>query len=192
MALLNTTNRWGGVSKTLHWLMAVMLVGALTVGLIMNDWPDDDPVTKARLYHMHQSFGMLLLLLVLVRLGWRSTQAVPAPPAGSWRLTRRAAAISHGLLYASMLLIPVTGYLMVSSGPHAEPFYAFGLVHVPFLIGPNETLQGVFRLTHDVLTKLFMVLIIIHVLAAMKHGLVNRDGVWSRMWFGRRQTPDEG
>lgn len=185
MALTNTVERWGSVAKTFHWLMAVILIGALTVGLMMNDWPDEDAVTKARLYHLHQSTGVLLFALVALRLLWRSLQPVPPVPADSWRFTRRAAAISHALLYALMVLIPITGYLMVSTGPDRSDFYAFNLVHVPFLLGGNETLHQVFRFTHANLTLLFMILIIVHVLAALKHALINRDGVWSRMWFRR-------
>ncbi|MFW5680259.1 MAG: cytochrome b [Pseudomonadota bacterium] len=192
MALTNTADRWGGIAKTLHWLMALMLVGALAVGTVMADWPDDEAAIKSLLRQMHQSVGMLLLALVLLRLAWRAVQPVPPPPARSWRITRRLAAISHGSLYALMLLIPVTGYLMVTTGPQTSPFDAFGLIRVPYLLEPSERWHGVFRSMHDVLTKVFLVLIAVHVLAALEHGVFNRDGVWSRMWFGRKADKTQG
>ncbi len=185
MALTNTAERWGLVSRTLHWLMAVILVGSLTVGLMMNDWPDEDAATKAQLFFWHQSFGLLLFVLVALRLAWRSTQPVPPVPATSSRITRRAAAVSHGLLYALMVVIPITGYLQMSATPRDEPFRAFGLVTVPTFLAPNPDTQELFRLMHEILTLVFMILIIVHVLAALKHAVVNRDGVLSRMWSGR-------
>jgi cytochrome b561 len=189
MALTNTADRWGGIAKTLHWLMALMLFGALAVGTVLAGWPDEEGAIKSLLRQMHQSFGMVLLALGLLRLSWRAVQPVPPVPARSWRITRRLAAISHGSLYALMVLIPVTGYLMVTTGPQTSPFDAFGLIRVPYLLAPSEAWHGVFRLMHDVLTKVFLVLIALHVLAALKHGLLNRDGVWSRMWFRRAGAP---
>ena len=186
MRLTNSVEHWGGVAKTFHWLMAIMLIASLTVGLMMNDWPEEDAATKAQLFFWHQSFGMLLFVLVALRLLWRSLQPVPPVPATSLRITRRAAAISHGLLYALMVLIPITGYLQFSATPRDGPFRAFDLVAIPTFLDPEESLRELFRLMHEILTLVFMILIIIHVLAALKHGLLNRDGVLSRMWFGSR------
>lgn len=184
MALTNSGRSWGAVARLLHWGMAVLIIAMLVVGVVMVDWPNAEFEIKFTLYQWHKSFGMLLAALLVLRLVWRWVQPVPAPPPSSSAFTRRAAAVSHGLLYALMLLLPLTGYLMVATSPLEIPTVVFGLVPVPHVLGPDPALEAVFKTAHDVLGKLLIAVVLVHVLAALKHALLNRDGIWTRMVRG--------
>ncbi|MEO1090743.1 MAG: cytochrome b [Pseudomonadota bacterium] len=186
MALVNSRERWGSVAKGLHWLMAFLLVGMFVGGMVMTDWPQSDLQTKFQLYQLHKSFGFVVVALLLLRIVWRLLNPVPPLPANSSWLTRRASAISHGTLYALMVLVPLTGYLMTSTSTLGLPTVAFGIVPIPHVLGPSATWEAIFKLSHDVLGKVLMVVVVIHVVAALKHALLNRDGIFSRMWFGRQ------
>lgn len=184
MALTNTRTSWGSVSRTFHWGMAVLVIAMLVAGTVMVDWPDEELATKFTLYQWHKSFGMLLAALLVLRLVWRWLQPVPELPPSSSRFTRRASAVSHGLLYALLLLLPLTGYLMVATSPLGIPTVVFGVVPVPHVLGPDAGLEAVFKTAHDVLGKLLIAVVLVHVLAALKHALVDRDGIWTRMTRG--------
>ncbi len=185
MAIGNTRTSWGLVARTLHWSMAVLIVGMLAVGTYMVTLPDTDFETKFAIYQWHKSFGLLLAALILLRLAWRAVQPVPALPAETSPLVRRASAISHLMLYLLMVLLPLTGYLMSATSTLGIPTVAFGVIEVPHLLGPNAELEGIFKRAHDILGKLLIALLAVHVLAALKHALVDRDGVWTRMTSGR-------
>jgi cytochrome b561 len=181
MPLYNTETSWGAIARFLHWTMAGLIVGMLIFGTIMVDWPDGELQTKFALYQWHKSFGFVVLGLLVVRALWRWSQPVPPLPAGSTRFTRRASALSHGGLYALMLVLPVTGYLMSSTNTLGVPTQIFGVVEVPHLLGPDAQLEAVFKTMHAWAATALMLLVALHVLAALKHAVVNRDGVWTRM-----------
>jgi len=188
MALANDAARWGAVARFFHWTMAVLIVGMLVLGTLMVDWPDGELQTKFVLYQWHKSFGFVVLGLLVLRALWRATQPVPPLPAGTSRLIRRASALSHGALYALMLLLPVTGYLMTSTSTLGVPTMLFGVVEVPHLLGPDARLEAVFKTMHRWVGNALIVLLAVHVLAALKHGIIDRDGVWTRMVAGSRRA----
>ena len=190
MPLSNTERGWGGISRFLHWTMAVLIVGMLVLGTVMVDWPDGELQTKFALYQWHKSFGFVVLGLLVLRALWRWMQPVPPLPPGASRFTRRASALSHGGLYALMLVLPLTGYLMSSTNTLGVPTQIFGVVGVPHLLGPDAQLESVFKTVHAWAATALMVLVGLHVLAALKHAVVNRDGVWTRMVRAPRAAAD--
>ncbi len=184
MAITNTPAGWGAVHRLLHWGMALLILAMLVLGTIMVEWPDAELQTKFALYQWHKSFGFLVLGLLVLRVLWRWTQPVPPLPPSSSRFTRRASAFSHGALYALMVLMPLTGYLMSSANTLGVPTVIFGVVEVPHLLPADARLEAVFKTTHAWLATALGVLVAIHVLAATKHALIDRDGVWTRMVAG--------
>ncbi|MGF1474115.1 MAG: cytochrome b [Geminicoccaceae bacterium] len=186
MALTNSREVWGGVAIALHWLMALMIIGMLVAGTIMVDWPDDDLETKFRLYQLHKSFGITLLALTILRLAWRLLQPVPPLPESAPGWMRVGAGLSHMLLYGLMLAIPVAGWLMASASPLGIPTQIFGLFTLPHLVAASEPAEALYKAIHYWLGNALILLLVVHVAAALKHHFVDRDAVLVRM-LGRRE-----
>jgi cytochrome b561 len=105
----NTQTRYGAVAMTLHWLIAIAIIGMLVLGKYMHGLPNSDP-NKFMLYQLHKSTGITILALTVSRIVWRFAGPVPPLPATMATWERWAAHTSHFLLYALMLLIPLSGW----------------------------------------------------------------------------------
>jgi cytochrome b561 len=171
----NTYNRFGLVAKTLHWLIAILIIGMLTVGLYMKSLPKS-PI-KFQLYDLHKAVGIVVLTLVIVRILWRFINITPALVMPLWE--RIAARASHYLLYIIMLAMPMSGWLMNSAADYPVSF--FGLFTLPKLILPNETAYTIFNTAHTWLAYSLIGLIILHVAAALKHHFWDNDDILRRM-----------
>lgn len=170
--------RYDRVAVSLHWLLAVAVIAQIALGLWMIGIPKVPAGVRAEWFNLHKSIGMTIGLLVIVRLGWRLTHRPPALPATvpAWQV--RAAGISHWLLYACMLAMPVAGYL--GSTFSGYPIKYFG-VTLPGWGWKDDGLKNFFSAVHLAVAIAFISLIALHVLAALKHLLVDRDGVFHRM-----------
>ena len=184
MALFNTRATWGWPAKLLHWLIAVLVVGLLTVGFAMV-WFVSDLGAKFQLYQLHKSFGVLVLTLVLIRLLWRQMNAaVPDLPEGLQPWERRAATLTHRGFYVLLVLMPITGWLVASASPLGIPTVVFGLFTLPNPVGANAVLEDVMAWVHGGLAVLLLMLLLLHVGAALKHHFVLHDDVLTRMLPG--------
>jgi cytochrome b561 len=168
--------RYSGVAIALHWLVALLIFGALALGLYMVDLKLSP--TKLKLYSWHKWLGVTIWLLVVVRLGWRLIRRPPpAPPMPAWQ--RRAAAATHVLLYVLVLVIPITGWLFSSAS--GFPVVYFGVLQLPDLVGKDKGLAELFQSVHAALNYVLMAIVTVHILAALKHHLIDRDTVLHRM-----------
>ena len=174
-----TQERYTLVQKILHWLIALAVIGALGAGQAI-DWLDDGPL-KTQLYALHKATGMLILGLMLLRIVARIVFGAPPLPISipSWQ--RTASAATHFLLYALILLMPIVGWAATSAFPAPIPF--FGLFEVPPLIGGDRELSKQLFDIHHWMGKAIFLLVALHIGAALKHGLIDKDGVFRRMWF---------
>ncbi|MEQ9814501.1 MAG: cytochrome b [Azospirillaceae bacterium] len=176
--------RYAGVQILLHWTMAAALLTLLGFGLAIGRMGFGDTVLGLGLfeaYQVHKSVGLTLGLLALARLLFRIVWPPPALPRDMPRPTRVAAAVNHYALYCLMIAMPAVGWLMVSASPLRVPTIVFGLVELPHLTAPDEALERAMMRLHGALAMLFAVLIAVHVIAALKHAVVDRDGVLDRM-----------
>jgi cytochrome b561 len=177
----NAPTRYGTVAMTLHWLIGFSIIGLLIVGKYMHGLPDNDP-NKFFLYQMHKSFGISVLVLTVVRIIWRVINPVPALPAGMPAWQRWGAHLSHFGLYALMLAIPLSGWAVASSSSTGIPTMLFGAVELPFLpVGNDRETHEFYEEAHELLGNLMILLLIVHVVAALKHHFVDRDTVFRRM-----------
>ncbi len=164
-------------AKSLHWLMAVLLIGLLALGFYMHELPLSPE--KLKLYAWHKWAGVSAFLLVLVRLAWRIGHPPPALPAGMSRSMQLAAHAGHGLLYVLMIAIPLTGWLMSSAKGFQTVW--FGVLPIPDLLGKDKATGELLALVHQSLNLLFVAVILGHVAAALKHHFIDRDGLLDRM-----------
>jgi cytochrome b561 len=175
----NTPQAWGWVSKSLHWLIAVLIVVQVGLGAYASDLKLSPQ--KLDMFVWHKSVGLLILVLVIVRVLWRLIQGRPEPVVVS-PLQRSLAGLTHFALYALLLLIPVSGWVVNSAA--GVPLKAFWAVPVPDLVGPNEQLKELAAELHEAGIALLSVILLLHVAAAVWHHVVRRDPVLRRMWFG--------
>ncbi|HVE07773.1 MAG TPA: cytochrome b [Paraburkholderia sp.] len=161
-----------------HWLIALLIVCGFSLGWVMTDIPGFTP-TKLRYFSWHKWIGVTVFALAVLRILWRATHAAPPLPDGMPAWQRSAAHLMHVLLYALMVLIPASGYLYSSAAN--VPVVYLGLVPLPRLIDPDPTLKVVMKTVHIGLNYTLLVLVVLHVAAALKHQWLDRDGLLSRM-----------
>jgi len=164
-------------AKSLHWLMAVLLIGLLALGFYMHDLPLSPE--KLKLYAWHKWAGVSAFLLVLVRLAWRIGHPPPALPASMSRPMQLAAHAGHGLLYVLLIAIPLSGWLMSSAKGFQTVW--FGVLPIPDLLGKDKETGELLALVHKSLNLLFVAAILGHVGAALKHHFIDKDGLLDRM-----------
>jgi len=174
--------RYTTTAIVFHWLIAVLLVGAFTLGLVMTDIPGFTPA-KLRYYAWHKWAGVTVLLLALLRLLWRLKNRPPALAASMPAWQRGAAHGLHHLLYVLMFAVPLSGYFYTLAA--GIPVVYFGLFKLPVFIAKDPALAAVLKGLHYWLVMSMAALVGLHVLAALKHAVVDRDGTLRRMLPGR-------
>jgi cytochrome b561 len=179
--------RYTTVAILLHWLTAAGIAALIVIGLIMTQLTSRiSQMEIFTLYQLHKSIGITVLLLVVLRVLWRFTHRPPPLPSEMPRAERRAAHGLHWLLYVFMIGMPLTGWAVVSSSPFNLPTVLYNLVPWPDLpILPNlankAAVSHVLAWVHAYGSWLLIVLLAIHIGAALRHHLVKRDPILSRM-----------
>ncbi len=190
------TSRYTAVAITLHWVIALAIIGLIPVGWYMGDLPDGAP-GQEMLYQMHKSIGITVLILTIARIGWRLANPAPPLPEGMAPLEKTASHLVHWVFYGLMILMPLSGWVYVSTAYEFQvPTVLFGLVswpHLPFMGAlQNETGHGVAEFVHSKLAWVAIAMIVLHVAGAVKHEITDEDGVLKRMipgLFGRSAPP---
>ncbi len=175
-------HRYSRVAIGLHWLIALAIIGNLVGGLTLDLFLDSaDPAMKAQgliNIGLHKSMGLTIIVLTLVRIGWRLANPPPPLPAHMTGLERVLARVTHGGFYALMLVLPLSGWALVSTG--RAPISRFGLFDVPHL--PVVASQrGLFGEGHELLGWTMIAMLALHMLAASKHHVLDRDDVLASM-----------
>lgn len=175
--LRNDSASWGGAAKAFHWVMALLILAQIVLGLMAASWHLSP--TKIQLFFWHKSNGMLILALLALRLVWRLANPTPALPIGTPAWERAAARASHALLYALMIALPVTGWIVNSASN--IPFRIFYLIPLPALVAPDKALADAVALVHRGLFVLLALVLVAHVGAALRHHFVKRNDILVRM-----------
>jgi cytochrome b561 len=177
-----------------HWVIAALLIANIALGLYFADLPHSDP-WKFELTQWHKSIGLTVLVLSILRLGWRLTHPVPPLPQGLHWALAMAARVTHYLFYFLIIAIPLTGWLMVSASPLGLPTHYFGLFNWPNLWfmadlprAQKIPLREAFDNVHVFLAWSAIVLIPIHVAAALYHQFIRHDDLLWRMLPRRRSA----
>jgi cytochrome b561 len=178
-------SRYSTVAIALHWAIALLIIANIIIGLTHDIFFDSsDPRMKAIGYSimaLHQAAGILVIVLTLLRVVWRMVNPPPPLPAHMTAFERVLAKATHLGFYALMLLLPLTGWAMVSASAKRVPIGFFGLFDVPFLPVGQRDIGHFFHESHELLGYGAIVLIAMHVAAALKHHYFDRDDVLMRM-----------
>ncbi|WP_233855057.1 cytochrome b [Paraburkholderia sp. HD33-4] len=174
--MTRTGTHFSPLARLLHWTMASLIVAMLFIGVGMVA-----TVSRAHdaLVALHRPLGIALLLLVLVRLAVRVTRGSPPLPTRMSKPQRLAAHASHVVLYGLMLAMPLIGWAMLSAAGY--PVTLFGPLHLPPIAPHDVALFALLRALHTWLAFALFATVLLHLAAALLHGLILRDGVWGSM-----------
>ncbi len=177
-----TTGGYGAVARGFHWLTALLIIAVFALGWYMSDLEPTDPETF-RLYQIHKSIGITILLLALLRLGWRVIQGAPDWPAHMAPWEKFAAAGAHWALYGLILAQPLIGIL--HSNAANFPIVFWDSYQLPALIGQSETIAGILEEAHELVADGLAALILLHIGAALRHHIQLKDDVLKNMMPSR-------
>jgi cytochrome b561 len=172
----NVSATYTKTAIVLHWLIAILIITAFTLGWIMTDM-GVTPL-KLRMFNWHKWVGITVLALVVVRSVWRITHTPPPfLPMPAWQ--RFAAHSLHYGLYALMLLQPLSGWIYSNAAGY--PIVYLGLIRLPTLVAKDKALADTMMERHELIGWLLLACIVLHVLAGLKHHFIDRDGTLRRM-----------
>jgi len=171
---------YSAAAKFFHWVVAIAVLAAIPVALAMVR-VDQGPLQN-RLYDLHRSLGVLVLILMAVRLLWRVYRPAPdlVPGLPDWQVA--AARISHWTLYGVLLAMPVLGWAGTSA--FGAPITVFGLFEWPALLEKDQQLAGILLGLHRWFGFALVGLLALHVGAALHHHFIRKDETLRRMLPG--------
>lgn len=186
MTLANRSDRYGSVAKTFHWLVAALILTQWPLGWIAATWPmqsQGEIDTKVWLFSLHKTLGLAIFAVALLRILWALTQPRPGLLNADRPLEAGLAATVHWLLYASLVLVPLSGWLEHSAAEGFAPhWWPFGQA-LPF-VPRDPALATLFATWHLVFVWLLAGALALHVTGALKHHLIDRDATLRRMLPG--------
>lgn len=175
-AVSTTPGRYTIPAITLHWLLALLIVGTFSLGVYMADLPFSP--SRLKYYSWHKWAGVSILLLSFVRLAWRISHRPPADVAmPAWQA--RLAHATHHLLYALFFIVPLLGWAYSSAA--GFPVVWFGVLPLPDFVPVDKALAEAIKPWHGNAAWLMALLVLMHVAGALKHHFIDRDGLLDRM-----------
>lgn len=175
--LAEPRNRYSTVSLILHWVIALAVIAQVL--LIMAHDATEGPLSR-EFVQVHKAVGLTILVLTLGRIGWRLANPLIALPVDMPKWERILARTTQIGFYVVLLAMPLTGWLASSAAGREISW--FGLFQWPLLpVGGGREAAGQFMDVHDVAAKLLYLLILLHVVGALKHQFINRDNILHRM-----------
>lgn len=171
-----TRQKYTSVAIWLHWVVGIAILGQLALGVYMGDIPKDTP-DRSWYFNLHKSIGVTLAIFIVLRIIWRLSHR-PPPLEGlipAWQVM--ASKISHWVLYLCMIAMPTTGMIMSSYSKYGVKVWGMKLIPG----SDNEASREFWLGLHEFTSEILMVFIAIHVLAALKHLMMEDSNVFQRM-----------
>lgn len=169
----------GFISKSLHWLLALLMIGLLALGWVMVQLDYFNPYYESA-PALHYSLGLLVFFLVLFKIIWQLAKPLPAHDEHFSKLELYASKIVHSILLFFMLLLPISGYLVITAGSNDASF--FGLFDLPTLFKVSRQLRDVATYFHTYFPFVLVGFIVLHILAALKHKFIDKIKTTRDMW----------
>ncbi|HEY0842139.1 cytochrome b [Methylotenera sp.] len=194
------SSRYTKPAVILHWLIALVVIAMFALGWYMTELPKEaakqtafdlfdlgvytwhlaeEASPRNFYFNLHKSIGVTLLALIALRVLWRITHRPPALLASYKAWEKKLATGTHHLLYLLMVAMPVSGLIMAMSGKYGVKW--FGIDIIAGL--DNSTLRDIFKEAHEIIGVIFLIAIILHILGALKHKWIDKDGTMKRMSF---------
>jgi cytochrome b561 len=170
----------------LHWTLAILIATLVAVGWYM--MANEKQPGSERYFNLHKSVGIVVFALVLLRIVWRLTHKPAAlpPSVPGWEVT--ASLLAQRVLYACMFLLPIIGFIGASYSEEGIRF--FGL-QLPRIVAADHDVSERFFGIHVVLAWTMVAIIVLHAAGGLKHLLLDKDGVFQRMWFRQAGVDDD-
>ena len=185
MSLVNTPTSFGSLSRSLHWLTALLILTAIPLGLIANSLPADASTiaSKTLLFSLHKTLGVVAFFLGLARILAALLQPHPLPLHPKAKIANALAALVHWMLYISLVAVPLTGWIHHAALSGFAPIlWPFGQ-DLPF-VEKSQITADLFAAAHWLFTKLLVASVLLHIAGALKHHLIDRDDTLRRMTRG--------
>ena len=190
MSGTQTTTTYGTITKTFHWLTALLILTVIPLGAVANRLPyetNEQLAFKAQLFSFHKTLGLIVFGVALARIIWALTQTKPAPLHPERKAETMLAELVHWLLYISLVAVPLTGWI------HHAATEGFAPVLLPIsqelpLVPNDESIAKLFAGLHWVWSKIMVGAILLHIAGALKHQILDKDATLRRMWFGRSEA----
>lgn len=175
----NSSVSYGSVAKSFHWVIFILVTFMLVLGYCMDDVTDK--MVRAEIVNIHKLTGLSILLLMTLRLLWALMNPKPDLPSGTKLWERHLERAVHFLLYFVLFAMPIAGWIMSVAGGHAPHLFNLSL-SLP--LPQNTMVKHIAADMHDTLAIVIIILVSLHVLAALYHYFFKKDEVLSRMMPG--------
>jgi cytochrome b561 len=166
-------------ARLFHWIVAILVLLMIPAGFVMVQQGIPRGLQNT-LFIFHKNMGVVVLLIVIARLAYRRFNPPPPLPEAMPQVQRRIAELSHLALYTLLVLMPLAGYIRVRAG--GFPIEWLDALGVPTLVPRSDAIAEVAKTIHYFGAMALIALVALHVGAALFHGIIRRDGVFSRMW----------
>jgi cytochrome b561 len=176
------------MTRVLHWSIALAVLGMLAAGFYAGSLDTSTPAGFSRfnaVIDIHKSFGLLILMMMVVRVLWRLSERTPELPAKVPSWERFVARGSQLLLYAGLFVMPISGYLMASA--HGERVRFFGIT-LPHVVDLRGRWVHVAHSTHHIVAFVVLAIVVLHVMGALKNHFIDRNDVLRNMAGLTRET----
>ncbi len=178
MQFKNTKVGYGIISISLHWVMAILIIGLFFLGQYMVELDYYDSLYQIAPW-WHKSLGLSVFVLLIIRLFWRLKNDTPLSMVNNTAWTVKIAASVHVLFYVLIVIICFSGYFVsTAKGAGVE---VFGLFNFPSVITLNESQADLVSKVHEIATQILIIFVVIHGLAALKHHFINKDNTLVRI-----------
>lgn len=177
--MISTKNvkQYDSLSKWLHWIIAIVVLVLLSASFLLEDLPSS---IKPLAIMLHKSFGLTVLLLMLVRLYWIHHAGKPKLPASVPHWEAVLARFVQYAMYVFLIAMPLVGWVMSVLSNHVPTYFGLFSLPIPGLV-PNAALADTFFLAHQIIAWILIVLITLHVVGAIKHAVIDKDTILQSM-----------
>lgn len=190
-AWTNTSDRYGLVHRTFHWTIALGILAMIPLGIVANEMAYDTSealARKATLFSIHKTLGVLILFVALARIAWAVAQPKPAHLHPERRAETWLAETVHWLLYGSLVLVPLSGWVSHSASEGFAPIW-WPLGQSLPIVPKSEAVYATASALHIVFERVLVLSLVLHVAGALKHHLWDRDATLRRMALGEPAAP---
>jgi cytochrome b561 len=163
------------IQRIIHWVMALLIISLLFIGFIMHDLQNE---TRYLVYNLHKSLGILVLIFLVFRIVARIKLKVPAMSKKFKKWEVNISKFMHYFFYILMLLMPLSGWIMSNAKGYGVKLFG---MKMPFIVAKNKIIGDVAHEMHEVIAWILVFMIVIHVLAVIKHYVIDKENILTRM-----------